>query len=152
MYINALDECDEDDIREAVKCFEDLGSSVQLKGVELYICFASRYYPNITMHHYDEIHLDTQKQHDEDISIYIQSKLERFHPYLDREIVDRIQARSSGVFLWVLLVVRMLKKKIDKGATLAELLSTIEEVPAQLRGLFREVLRCPDEALRQCSG
>src|SRR5947207_14393978 len=46
-FIDALDECGEQQVREMVVFFEELGQNALKNGSQLYICFASRHYPTI---------------------------------------------------------------------------------------------------------
>lgn len=146
-YIDALDECNEDDIREAIDFFEELGELAHSSSAHLYIYFASRYYPRITISHSEEIRLDEQDQHDHDISTYVQTKLLISDCDRKKEITSQIQARSSGVFLWVVLIVRMLRIKIDRGLSHPELLSEMKAVPTKIQDLIADILKDPDEVL-----
>ncbi|GAB7324003.1 hypothetical protein MBLNU13_g07405t1 [Cladosporium sp. NU13] len=146
-YIDALDECNENDIREAIDFFEELGELAHSSSAHLYIYFASRYYPRITISHSEEIRLDEQDQHDEDISTYVQTKLKISDCDRKKELASQIQARSSGVFLWVVLIIRMLRIKIDRGLSHPELLFEMKAVPTKVQDLIADILKDPDEVL-----
>lgn len=131
-----------------VECFEDLSEVVHATGFPLYICFASRYYPNITALRCKHIYLDKRPQHDEDISKYVRSKLRiPSDPLLETQLSSYIQIHSSGVFLWVVIVVRMLRKKLDQGAASSELVPAIMAVPTRIQDLLAEILEAPDNRL-----
>ena len=48
-HIDALDECEESDIRAMIEFFEDLGCRTLSSHVRLRVCFASRHHPYISM-------------------------------------------------------------------------------------------------------
>lgn len=146
-YIDALNECDEDEIREALEHFEELGALSLLRGSKLCICFASRYYPQVTIQHCTEMKLEIQIEHQRDIERYVHSRLAIRDPTIRSELAQLIKVRSSGVFFWVVLVVRMLKKKSDRGASRSALLETLRQVPGKLQEMFANVLEYPDDEL-----
>jgi ankyrin repeat protein len=138
-YIDALDECDEDSIRLAIEYFEDLGEFAISQNTRISICFASRHYPNITMRRYQGLNLDEQEDHHEDIQKFVEGKLGgtgRIHSELTREISER----SSGVFLWATLVVQILNKKMDHGATRSQLKADLKAVPTGIEALLKSIL------------
>jgi ankyrin repeat protein len=145
-FVDALDECKIEDVRRAIDRFEDLAESVTTKNIQFRICFSSRYYPQITMRHHEELKLDAQPEHMQDIVRYVESKLtvpERAKPELSRKIYDR----CSGVFLWVVLVVKRLKENSDSGSTHTQLLAILNAIPEELEDLFAKVVAEPDGAL-----
>lgn len=147
IYVDALDECDEDDMRDSIEHFEELALIAQSTGIQLHLCFASRYYPQITIQHCVEIELEAQIEHRLDIETYVRNKLSIRDSLLRDQLIGKIQQRCSGVFFWVVLVVRMLKKKCDTGACNSEILRTLDEVPLKLQELIARVLAAPDDAL-----
>jgi hypothetical protein len=48
-HIDALDECEESDVRAMIEFFEDLGCKAVTSHVRLRVCFASRHFPYISM-------------------------------------------------------------------------------------------------------
>jgi ankyrin repeat protein len=138
-YIDALDECDEDAIRLAIEYFEDLGELAISQDVKIFICFASRHYPNITMQRYQALDLDAQSDHQEDIQKFVKGKL-RGTGEIHSELSGEISRRSSGVFLWATLVVRILNKSVDHGATRTQLLADLGAVPTGIEELLRSIL------------
>jgi hypothetical protein len=145
-FVDALDECNTEDVRNAIERFEEVSESATSKNQEFRVCFSSRYYPQITMRHNEELRLDLQPGHMQDISRYIGNKLvvpKRAKLELSLKIYDR----CSGVFLWVVLVVKQLREKSDTGSTLSQLLAILESIPAELQELFADVVDKPDMAL-----
>ncbi|KAM0701654.1 hypothetical protein Q7P35_010563 [Cladosporium inversicolor] len=147
IYIDALDECDEDEIREAIEHFEELSKSAISKNIRLFICFASRHYPQITMKRCVELNFEDQPEHLQDIRTYIHNNLAVRDVDSRSELATQVEARSNGVFFWVVLVIRLLNKECDNGATFSLLLDTLKVIPEKLRDLIAAILHLPDEAL-----
>jgi energy-coupling factor transporter ATP-binding protein EcfA2 len=147
LYIDALDECDEDDIREAIEHFEELGPAALSMPISLRICFASRYYPRVSIQRCIEIHVEEQIEHQQDIRNYINGKLTIRNVTFKAQLASEIEARASGVFFWVVLVVRLIKKRCDGGVSHVELSKSLQEVPNKLQELIGVVLDTPDDSL-----
>lgn len=134
-----MDECDEDSIRLAVVEFEELGYYAVSKGIKLAICFASRHYPNITMKHYQALNLDEQRGHQEDIEKFVKGRLHGVGD-LHLELSSRISCRSSGVFSWAALVVQIVNRNMDRGATRSQLIRDLKAVPSGIEQLLKSIL------------
>ena len=102
--IDALDECNEPDVRGVVKFLKELSINAVGANVTLNIYLSSRYYPTISMKKRLELVVEEEKEHNEDIAIYVRDKLTK----QDVEIEKGILEKASGVFMWVILVVAML--------------------------------------------
>jgi ankyrin repeat protein len=138
-FIDALDECKEDEVRELVDFLEDLGRTAVSSGTSLNICLSSRHYPYIRIQKGIQLTMDGQGGHDKDIVTYVESK---FKVPCSKQIDDiraEILSRASGVFLWVVLVVRMLNKEYDHGQ-LHALRRRLREIPDELDDLFADIL------------
>jgi hypothetical protein len=145
-YIDALDECDEDAIRDMLSLFEELAEQATLAGLRFSVCFASRHYPNIKVEHREEIILDDIEAHHDDISLYVQHRLKVHDADHRRELADEVMQTSSGVFMWVVLVVAILNKFDDRG-DVQNLRARLREIPPTLTELFDDILSRdrPDE-------
>ncbi len=55
-------------------------------------------------------------------------------------VIEDVTERSSGVFLWVVLVTRSLLKGIENGDNTAELLARLRELPTDLAELYGQIL------------
>jgi hypothetical protein len=139
-FIDALDECPESEIRDLVELFEDLGEIVAAKNIRFRVCFSSRHYPNVSLEKCQHFMLDGQSGHQQDIAAYIDSKLRLPTSKINKEIKAAVRDRAQGVFLWVVLVVKKLKRDIDRGV-IKHLRSCLDEVPDGLDALFRDTLR-----------
>jgi ankyrin repeat protein len=138
-YIDALDECEEDAIRLAIEYFEELGELAVSQNTKISICFASRHYPNITMRRYQGLNLDEQEYHHEDIRKFVEGKLHGTGG-THLELSAEISGRSSGVFLWAALVVQILNKKMDQGASRPRSMADLKAVPAGIEDLLKSIL------------
>jgi ankyrin repeat protein len=139
-YVDALDECTEDDIQEMVSFFEDLCEHSAEKGIQLYVCFASRHYPYISIDRSVSLVLEDQDGHKEDISKYVQKKLKISNDLLKEEISAQLEDRASGIFLWIVLVVKILNDECKRGNV--QLIRTrLKDIPTGLTDLIQDILQ-----------
>ncbi|THX56093.1 purine and uridine phosphorylase [Aureobasidium pullulans] len=143
-FVDALDECEdsEDQVREMVNFFEDLGEHTVGKRIRFLVCFSSRHYPHITINKSVELILEVQQGHTEDITKYIQSNLKAGKSERVDKLKTEVQEKSQGVFLWVVLVVPMLQKAWDRGKV-KSLRECLQSIPDDLNKLFKDIL-CRD--------
>ncbi|OCT54189.1 hypothetical protein CLCR_00227 [Cladophialophora carrionii] len=138
-FIDALDECHEDDVRRMVACFENLGQEATESGLQVRICFSSRQYPHITVDRCIELVLEGQEGHQQDLANYLHSELKIGKSQRCEKIKEELLRRTNGIFLWLVLVVRILQKEFDRGRVHA-LQTRLEEIPPGLDELFRDIL------------
>lgn len=138
-YIDALDECKDEQVRDMVRFFEHIGERTLSAGIDFRICFSSRYYPHITVRHAINLMLEGQQGHSRDIADYIRSELRIGCSAIATEIRKEIQLKASGVFMWVVLVVKILNKEYDRGRVHV-LRRKLREIPDDLHDLFRDML------------
>jgi ankyrin repeat protein len=138
-FIDALDECEERQIRDMVAFFEQLGELAISAGIRFQVCFSSRHYPHITISKGLDLVLEGQEGHDQDITNYLDSELKIGHGKLAEEIRGELQSKASGVFMWVVLVVEMLNKEND-GCRVHVLRQKLRDIPNDLHELFRQIL------------
>lgn len=138
-FIDALDECDDQQIRDMVYFFERLGEKTIEAAIPFRVCFASRHYPHITMSKEHNLVLEGQEGHHQDIVNYLSAKLKIGHSKLAEQIRADVQASASGVFMWIVLVTGMLNREFD-GGRIHRLRKRIQEIPADLHELFRNIL------------
>lgn len=142
LYIDPLDECVRDEVRDVVGNFEELVDLAVSRGLRLSICFSSRHYPHITMHKFEELKLGDQIEHLDDIVKYVHSNVSRLDVPTSAKVKIEadIKRRSSGIFLWAVLAIKILKEKRDNGAPLSELMSSLAVVPDKLGSSFTSIL------------
>jgi ankyrin repeat protein len=139
-YIDALDECTEDEVEDMVSLFEDLGERSVAQGTRFQVCFASRHYPHISIDRSESLILEDQDGHKEDISTYIKKRLRIPNKVLKKEMSQLIEERASGVFLWVVLVVSILNDECKRGNV--QLVRTrLKEIPTALTDLIQDILQ-----------
>ncbi|KAI3316990.1 hypothetical protein HD806DRAFT_516321 [Xylariaceae sp. AK1471] len=138
-FIDALDECDESEIRRMLGFFQDVSEQALLSGIKLHTCLTSRYYPNITVKKGLIVRLEDKGHHQDDISRYLDSSLNIGHSALAEEIRRELQRKASGVFMWVVLVVNILNQEYDAGRP-DRLHERLQEIPDGLHDLFYAML------------
>ncbi|KAK3115867.1 hypothetical protein LTR53_004367 [Teratosphaeriaceae sp. CCFEE 6253] len=139
-FVDALDECDEDQIREMVDFFEKLASDALKVGHRVLVCFASRHYPTISINEGLQLILEDEAGHDEDMQKYIQKHLRAPKGKRNEEIKRSILEKANGVFMWAVLVIEILNKEIAGGRMFA-IKQRLQEIPPKLSDLFKNILR-----------
>ncbi|KAL4970640.1 ankyrin repeat-containing domain protein [Aspergillus stella-maris] len=138
-FIDALDECDEEQVRDMLSFIEQLGDLALGSDLRLNVCFSSRHYPHVTVNHKMELVLEDQDGHQQDITNYVHSELRVGKSSQAGQIRENVIKRASGVFLWVVLVVKILRKEYDHGR-IHELKQRLEEIPDGLHELLNDIL------------
>ncbi|CAH0048392.1 unnamed protein product [Clonostachys solani] len=136
-FIDALDECDEDKIRDMIKFFENIGQ--EHPSINLSIFFSSRHYPHITINFGLSLCLEEQDGHSSDITNYIQSELRIGKSKMAKEIREEAQKKARGVFMWVVLVMAILNKEYDSG-NMHSLKRRLKDLPSDLHKLFEDII------------
>ncbi|KAK1763849.1 hypothetical protein QBC33DRAFT_596574 [Phialemonium atrogriseum] len=142
-FIDALDECDEREMRETVSFFENLSDSVVESHINFEVCLTSRHYPHISIGRGYELVLESHKGHVQDITTYIDGKLKIGASERAQNIRLDLQKKAAGVFMWVVLVVDILNKEYDSGR-IHGLQARLAELPDDLHGLFRDIMTRDD--------
>lgn len=148
LMIDALDECDELDLEVVADFCRDLVRLSASKSSTIKLCISSRYH---LMRHVEEgleIHLENHNK--SDILLYIERWLK---PNDDipglRLLATEVVKRASGVFLWVVLVVKTLVKARDEGETLNRMLQIVQDLPEQLNDLIRQLVKAISDNHRE---
>ncbi|OBT89768.1 hypothetical protein VE02_01376 [Pseudogymnoascus sp. 03VT05] len=141
-FIDALDECKDDEVLKLVKVFENIGHTAVSSGSPLHICLSTRHYPNIPIRWGVKLTLEKQHGHDQDIITYINSEFRApYSPHVAR-IKSELCIGSSGVFIWVRLVVELLNMAFRRGeGKPAQLQQLLDSVPEELDDLFTNILK-----------
>lgn len=133
--IDALDECDENEIRDMIRFLSGLVET----GSRLSVCFASRHYPHITLETALNIILEERDEHQRDIATYLNSALRIGQGSLAEQISSELQEKACGIFMWVVLVVDILNREYDDGRK-HSLRERLQQIPGDLHALFRDIL------------
>ncbi|KAF1951903.1 HET-domain-containing protein [Byssothecium circinans] len=138
-FIDALDECEEEQVRDMIRFFERIGELSVSAGIRFQTCFSSRHYPHITIQKGLSLVLEGQEGHSQDITNYLESELKIGKSKIAQQIRSELQEKASGVFMWVVLVVGILNKEHDRGRIYG-LRRRLQEIPGDLHKLFRDIL------------
>jgi hypothetical protein len=135
LLVDALDECNRVDMQHVVEFLKSLSSSATRCGTTLRICLSRRHYPPLGIQRCLELTVDNNKDHLEDIVIYVQAKLDK----RDDEIEAEIKRKADGIFMWVVLVVSLLNKAYLEG-DVDKMRDTLQQVPEELEEVFKVLL------------
>ncbi|KFZ03761.1 hypothetical protein V502_10684 [Pseudogymnoascus sp. VKM F-4520 (FW-2644)] len=143
IFIDALDECDEDDARDIMDLLQRASSTAIGRGSELLICVSSRHYPSIRLAR--SLELWMEDHNNADIRKFVKRRLSNMivddsGKLSKRNLEEILIDRASGVFLWVFLVMKTLSAARQKGASLAKLKELLLEIPDDLHKLFEQLL------------
>ncbi|KAI1070579.1 hypothetical protein LB507_006794, partial [Fusarium sp. FIESC RH6] len=93
-----------------------------------------------------------------DISKYVSSNfeadiqfrsLQRRQPHVAKELLEAIVKKSSGVFLWVTIVVTSLLTGIGAGDRVEDLHTRLEQLPEEIEELYERILENVDSGYRE---
>lgn len=135
LLIDALDECNEREVRDVVSFIERLSQAACDAENTLSICLSSRHYPTISIKKSLTMELETQRDHDIDIYKYVVHNLKTS----DRQIKDIVVQKAAHIFMWVVLVVEMLNIAFDEGRDKA-MWKKLQEVPSDLEEVYSTLL------------
>ncbi|KAK5679414.1 hypothetical protein LTS10_008231 [Elasticomyces elasticus] len=138
-FIDALDECAEEEIGPMVKFLESLVRTAEHDGVRVRICLASRHYPTITIRLGSKMILEHEQGHLADMVEYVEANFDPEPSDFVNKIKRQILEKANGVFMWVVLVIDMLNDVFREGRIFA-LRRRLEEIPKQLNEVIREML------------
>ncbi|KAH8702668.1 ankyrin repeat-containing domain protein [Phaeosphaeriaceae sp. PMI808] len=138
-FIDALDECEEEQIRDMIQFFEHIGELAVTNGIRFQVCFSSRHYPYITIRKGLDLVLEGQEGHSQDITNYVETELKIGKSKMAQQVRAELQEKALGIFMWVVLVVGILNKEYDRGQVHA-LRRRLQQIPSDLHQLFRDIL------------
>ncbi|KAF3226663.1 hypothetical protein TWF191_004486 [Orbilia oligospora] len=146
-FIDALDECDEQEVRTMVQDIEDLAEKSTTIGTPLRICFSSRHYPYIDIDRGIKLTLESQLGHSQDLESYVRTRLRMGNGVMAEELRAQILQKAAGVFLWVVLVVDILNKENSRGRLAIQ--KRLSELPSDLSALFKDMLKRDSENMEE---
>ncbi|KAL6828181.1 ankyrin repeat-containing domain protein [Trichoderma camerunense] len=147
IFVDALDECNKNQVADMVCYFEELCEGAQESPVRLRVCFSSRHYPTITIAKGIEVILEDEIGHTEDIEYYIKSKLRLGQSAQALSLRSEILDRSSNIFLWVVLVLDILNREYPNS--IKQMRDRLKEIPPELNDLFEMILTRDGENLEK---
>ncbi|SPN96623.1 uncharacterized protein DNG_00144 [Cephalotrichum gorgonifer] len=148
IFVDALDEC-MDQTAAMVCFFEDLCESAIEAQVRLQICFSSRHYPTVVIQKGIEVVLEHELGHRDDIETYIKSRLRMGRSKRAETLRSEILEKSSGIFLWVVLVVDILNSEFPNNSSIANIRKRLDDIPPKLHDLFEMILARDGQNLEQ---
>jgi Ankyrin repeats (3 copies) len=140
-FIDALDECENNSVREVVHYFRSLSDSLFSARKAVEVCLSSRHYPNIIIPNCHEIVVESGNERD--IAHYIDVKISyaiSSQNIMLERLRSQLQQKASGIFLWVVLVVDIVLNDIDDGKSSQEIEETVRTVPQDLAALYARLL------------
>ncbi|UKZ77558.1 hypothetical protein TrVFT333_005281 [Trichoderma virens FT-333] len=148
IFVDALDECNKDQVADMVCFFEELCESAQESRVRLQVCFSSRHYPTVVIQKGIEVTLENEIGHTEDIEYYIRSKFRLGKSSQAISLRSEILNKSSNIFLWVVLVLDILNREYPNSSiSIKKIRNRLREIPPELNDLFEMILTRDDENL-----
>ncbi|KAL6696333.1 hypothetical protein J3F84DRAFT_394781 [Trichoderma pleuroticola] len=125
IFVDALDECNKTQVADMVCFFEEL---CEING--------------------NEVVLEAEPGHMEDIEYYIKSKLRLGKSTQALSLRSEILNRSSNIFLWVVLVLDILNRGYPNSSiSIKQMRGRLKEIPPELNDLFEMILTRDGENL-----
>ncbi|KAK5943293.1 hypothetical protein PMZ80_004300 [Knufia obscura] len=150
MLIDALDEGQEDDIRHMLSYLECLAKYAVSASASLRICLSSRHYPRITVKKALSVIVEHEAGHKKDVQEYVMEGLRGIDDRQTLVLQTEVLKRSSGIFLWVVLVVQLLNTMCDRGEPSAVILKEVRSIPKDLHDLFAKLLKSSNKEPEAC--
>jgi hypothetical protein len=135
ILIDALDECNDRDVRDVVSFLESLSIDAFNSMIPLHIGLSSRHYPAIDMKKKIELKVDEEEGRNKDIALYVHDKLIVKNEKIEEELIRK----ANHVFMWVVLVVEMLNQAYNDGNVRA-MESKLRELPDDLDEVFSTMI------------
>jgi hypothetical protein len=95
LLVDALDKCNDRDVRDVVAFLESLSVGAVEARVTLRICLSSRHYPYVSMRKALELTVEASEEHRRDIATYIEQKLEGHND----DIRAKVREKAGGIFM-----------------------------------------------------
>ena len=146
LFVDALDECNAADMQDVVDFLESLSIIAVRSGVTLRICLSRRHHPPLRIAKSLELIVENNQDHRKDIATYIRAKL----AIRDAEIEDEVEGKADGIFMWVVLVVRLLNKaSLKVRGKKKAMQDALDRIPGELEEVFRMLLNKDDEDIAE---
>ena len=153
-FVDALDECLEADRAFVIQFLNRWFKAARKSDWTLDICISSRPETDIDMDLAEVLNgsILLQNENHRDIRVYVEEQLASRHGVMADYRADfaaKVADRADGVFLWVILVVPLLRKAIAAGHIKSELEELLERTPQELKEVYRDILGRIDKELLQ---
>lgn len=137
-FVDALDECDITEVKEMMEVFRDLTEVPPGQTRFVTVCFASRYYPSLYIERCNEIRLEAVSQHEGGLRNFVYNRLDLKNTEYGRSIKQQVVTKAKGVYMWAVLVVRLLNNELANGAA-ENIVKVIESLPPDLDSLYQRI-------------
>jgi hypothetical protein len=143
-FVDGLDEF-EGDKSSLISLIYQISSSPNVK-----VCVSSRPWPVFEDAFKQKPSLMLQYLTYGDIEHYVHENLNKHRgfreltrgiPFYAGQLMENITNKASGVFLWVVLVVRSLIEGLTDGDRISDLQRRLDELPEELEDLFKKMLK-----------
>lgn len=142
-FVDGLDECNEAQVTAMIELFEDLGEAANQNSSQFYVCLSSRHYPHVKIQPCLRTVLEDHMEHSHDIEKYVRRKLARAASgQAVADLTDLIIVKAAGVFMWVVLVINILRDAFNRGDVLL-IRQQVERLPLELGDLYKTLI-CSD--------
>ncbi|KAL2208063.1 hypothetical protein CC79DRAFT_808206 [Sarocladium strictum] len=138
-YVDALDECSKDEIRQMIQVFADLVKNSAHSQQTVRVCFASRPYPVHKTRGAVYLDLSRVEEHNQDIAAYVDARLHIGSSSAARKVRRRLLGMAQGVFLWVKMVVERLNDEYSAGRP-DRYARWLSGAHGELRLLYKDIL------------
>ncbi|KAH6987086.1 hypothetical protein EDB80DRAFT_623780, partial [Ilyonectria destructans] len=143
LFVDALDECGEENAIYLVECFKSLIKKLPPTTSRFRICFSCRHYPILELDYGSEICMEDENMRD--ITVFIQIQLSTLRISSASTIADTITCRALGVFMWARLVVERVLALERRGEGLKKIEAEIQRIPPELDALYDELVRSMED-------
>ncbi|EXM21692.1 hypothetical protein FOTG_10619 [Fusarium oxysporum f. sp. vasinfectum 25433] len=143
VFIDALDECGEEDAKRLLIYFKEIMDNAEREGSLVKICFSSRHFPILGHETISNIYVE--QRNDEDIRLVVKKRLKGIKPDEKRQqIENEILMKAHGGFQWAVLVTNMVCDQDMTGSRTQDLFDTISSIPPGLEELYGVILKDKD--------
>jgi hypothetical protein len=154
IVFDALDECEEDDRSKLLQSFIKFLSSCAAESAPFKLFFTSRPEKDVTPiitdsqvveHTQSSLHLQSTPSNQDDITIYVKSKLEEL---LTKEEISQVVTRADGLFIWAATAADFIINASDQSKIFHDLMeSTLPDQP--LDSLYTTILHDASKRIGQ---
>lgn len=150
LFIDALNESVDGDVGPLISFLEDLCQSGDDVGNNVRICLTTRHFPSRSSNHGVSIVVEEEDEHRIAIEFYVYDRITIIDHDRLEELAAAVCSKSNSVFLWVVLVVRILNQEHDKGHDMESLFLKLAGIQDNLNALFIEIIHKSTEEVLEC--
>ena len=151
MFLDALDECRDDEEEDLLDFIRYLSSHNQVK-----VCVSSR--PEQIFRHrfssspqirLQDLNLPDLERTTEELLQPVLNEFFSDQLYETRRLMESTIEKSQGIFLWLDLIIKRIVRGARNADTLDELRSLLDDTPNTIYGMYDQMLAKMDKAYRQ---